>query len=178
MTPATDVKFCPRCATPLAMVDEHGVLRPTCPACGYIHYHNPVPAAGVLLRTMSGLLMVRRRYEPSVGAWCLPAGFMEFGESPEACAERELLEETGVRGRVTRLFNVYTGTDDPRTRAILILFVAEFESGAVTAGDDAIEAGFFPLHALPGPIAFQSHARALAEFQAELERGESPLARD
>src|SRR5690242_3696202 len=61
MTPATDVKFCPRCATPLELKDEHGVLRPTCPACGYIHYHNPVPAAGVLLRTMSGLLMVRRR---------------------------------------------------------------------------------------------------------------------
>ena len=34
------------------MQDEHGTPRPTCPACGFIHYRNPVPAAGVLLATL------------------------------------------------------------------------------------------------------------------------------
>ncbi|MEY4374076.1 MAG: hypothetical protein RL760_242, partial [Candidatus Eisenbacteria bacterium] len=33
----------------MAMAPEHGVMRPTCPACGYIWYRNPVPAAGVIL---------------------------------------------------------------------------------------------------------------------------------
>jgi len=176
--PATDpIRFCPCCATPLEMRDEHGVVRPTCPACGFIHYRNPVPAAGVLLRSQGGLLMVRRKYEPRAGSWCLPAGFMEFGETPEACAVRELHEETGIRGRLTRLFNVYAGTDDPRTRSILILFLAEREGGTLTPGDDAIEADFFPLESLPDPIAFQSHVRALAELRAELENGALPTAR-
>lgn len=167
--PPLPVRFCPLCATELVPRDEHGVLRPTCPACGFIHYRNPVPAAGVLLETRGGLLLVKRRFDPRAGTWCLPAGFMEFGETPEACALRELHEETGIRGRLTRLFGVYAGTDDPRTRAILILYVAERDGGRLKPGDDAIEAGFFALDEIPHPIAFQSHARALTEYGARLE---------
>jgi ADP-ribose pyrophosphatase YjhB (NUDIX family) len=158
------VRFCPYCATPLALADEHGTPRPTCPACGYIYYRNPVPAAGVLLEWRGSMLLVRRRFDPRAGAWCLPAGFMEFGETPEACALRELHEETGVRGRLTGLFGVYTGTDDPRTRAILILFRAEREGGRLKPGDDAIEAGYFTREEIPEPIAFRSHRQALGEY--------------
>lgn len=170
-------RYCPACATELVNQDEHGVMRPTCPVCGFIHYRNPVPAAGVLLNTEHGLLMVRRRFEPRAGAWCLPAGFMEFGETPEACAVRELFEETAIVGRVTRLFNVYAGADDPRTRAILIVFVAEHVQGTPTPGDDAIEAAYVSLDAPPLPIAFHSHVRALEEFRAERDHGRSPTAR-
>ncbi len=165
-------RFCPYCATRLILQDEHGVPRPTCPACGFIAYRNPVPAAGVLLEGPDGLLMVRRRFDPRAGAWCLPAGFMEFGETPEVCAVRELFEETGIRGRRLRLFDVYAGTDDPRTRAILIVYVAELDGGTLVPGDDAIEAGFFPLDALPQPIAFESHGRAITRYRAEREHGE------
>lgn len=157
-------RFCFLCGAPLELRDEHGTPRPTCPACGWIHYRNPVPAAGVILETESGVLMVRRRFEPRAGAWCLPAGFMEFGETPEACALRELEEETGIRGRLLRLFGVYTGIDDPRTRPILVLYVAEHAVGDVMPGDDAIEAGYFPRADLPQPIAFRSHQRALDEY--------------
>lgn len=147
------------------MADEHGTLRPTCAACGFIHYKNPVPAAGVLLEWKGGLLMVRRKYDPRAGAWCLPAGFMEFGETPEDAAVRELHEETGIRGRIERLFGVYAGGDDPRTRAVLILYVARRVGGALAPGDDAVDAGFFALEELPGPIAFRSHVRALEEYR-------------
>jgi len=171
-------RYCPYDATALEMRDEHGTMRPTCPQCGFIHYRNHVPAAGVILETAAGGLLVRRRFDPRAGAWCLPAGFMEFGESPEDCAVRELFEETGLRGRLRRLFNVYTGSDDPRTRAILIVFVAELAGGTLTPGDDAIEAGWFPLDEPPEPLAFQSHTRALHEYRAERERGVAPTARD
>ena len=158
------VRFCPHCATELALQDEHGVPRPTCGACGYIHYRNPVPAAGVLLEWRGGMLLVRRRFDPRAGAWCLPAGFMEFGETPEGCAVRELYEETGIRGRLTGLFGVYAGTDDPRTRSILILYRAERDGGRLKPGDDAVEAGYFSPGELPEPLAFRSHTQALAEF--------------
>jgi ADP-ribose pyrophosphatase YjhB (NUDIX family) len=168
MAATRPIRFCPRCATRLVPREDHGSRRPSCPACGFVHYRNPVPAAGVLLAPRGAVLLVRRRYAPRVGAWCLPAGFMEYGETPERCARRELLEETGLRARLTGLLGVYAGVDDPRARSVLIVYVAERVSGTLRPGDDAIAARFFPLERLPGAIAFESHRRAIAEFQRRL----------
>jgi ADP-ribose pyrophosphatase YjhB (NUDIX family) len=89
---------------------------------------------------------------------------MEYGETPEHCARRELLEETGLRARLTGLFGVYAGLDDPRVRSVLILYTAEPTGGRLVPGDDAISARFFALDRLPGAIAFASHRAALAEL--------------
>jgi mutator protein MutT len=163
-------RFCPQCGTRLALRAEHGVRRPTCPACGFIHYRNPVPAAGVILHRDGEVLLVKRRFAPRAGAWSLPAGFMEYGETPRHCAVRELKEETGLKARLGPLFGVYAGFDDPRVRAILILYIVARVSGRLTPGDDAIEARWFPLKRLPRAIAFQAHREALAEFTAHLEK--------
>lgn len=141
-------------------------MRATCPACGFIHYRNPVPAAGVILAGRDGVLMVKRKFAPAAGAWCLPAGFMEYGETPERCAVRELREETGLNARLLGLFGVYAGVDDPRVRTVLILYTAERTGGRLLPGDDAIEARYFPPGRLPRRIAFESHRRALAEHRA------------
>jgi ADP-ribose pyrophosphatase YjhB (NUDIX family) len=160
-------RFCPLCGTRLVSKDDHGSMRPTCPACGFIHYRNPVPAAGVILHRRGEVLLVRRRFDPRAGAWCLPAGFMEYGETPRHCALRELREETGLRARLGDLFGVYAGFDDPRVRAILILYVAERSSGRLVPGDDAVDARYFALTKLPRAIAFVAHRQALKEFQAQ-----------
>ena len=165
--PRLPARFCPRCGTRMVRRDDHGQMRPTCPACGYVHYLNPVPAAGVILPGPRGVLLVRRKYDPRAGDWCLPAGFMEYGESPERCAVRELFEETGLRARLTGLFGVYAGFDDPRVRAVLILYTAERTGGRLKAGDDALDARFVPLSRLPQRIAFAAHRRALEEFRLE-----------
>ena len=167
--PPFHARYCPRCATRLVRRDDHGSPRPTCPECGFIHYRNPVPAAGVILFGPAGLLMVRRRFDPRAGAWCLPAGFMEYGETPERCALRELKEETGIVGKIGQLFGVYAGHDDPRVRAVLIVYTAGRRGGRLKPGDDAIEARFFPLGRLPKQVAFASHRHAIAEFEQTLE---------
>jgi ADP-ribose pyrophosphatase YjhB (NUDIX family) len=160
-------RFCPRCATALEPRPEHGVVRPTCPQCGFIWYRNPVPAAGVILVEDGHVLLVRRKYDPRAGAWCLPAGFMEAGETPQASALRELKEETGLEARLTELFDVYAGFDDPRVRAILILYRGERTGGALTPGDDATAAQWYPLDRLPDDIAFAAHRQALAQLTAK-----------
>jgi len=167
MSPFTPA-YCPRCATAFVDADDHGTWRPTCPACGFIWYRNPVPAAGTLIVRDGRVLMVKRAWEPRAGTWCLPAGFMEAGETPQFTALRELEEETGVVGELTGLFNVYAGLDDPRVRTVLILFVARIVGGAERPGDDAIALEWFPLAALPPErdIAFASHRQALAEYGA------------
>ena len=168
MPPSRPVRFCPLCATRLVSRDDHGTRRPTCPGCGFIYYLNPVPAAGVLLHHRGEVLLVKRRFEPRAGAWCLPSGFMEYGETPRHCALRELEEETGLKGRLGELFGVYAGFDDPRVRAVLVLYVATRAGGTLEPGDDAIEARFFPLARPPRDIAFAAHREALEEFAARV----------
>jgi ADP-ribose pyrophosphatase YjhB (NUDIX family) len=60
---------------------------------------------------------------------------------------------------------VYAGRDDPRTRAVLILYHARVVGGKLQAGDDASELGYFPLDRLPRPIAFRSHREALRDLR-------------
>jgi len=56
------------------------------------------------------VLMLRQyRYAASGTLWEIPAGKLDPGESPEACAERELEEETGFgAGRFERLGMIHT----------------------------------------------------------------------
>jgi ADP-ribose pyrophosphatase YjhB (NUDIX family) len=122
----------------------------------------------VILARDGGILLVKRRYDPRAGSWCLPAGFLEYGESPQRCAVRELREETGIRARLTGLLGVYAGIDDPRVRTVLILYSADAIGGRLEPGDDAIEARFFPLGRLPRALAFASHEQAIAEFRERL----------
>jgi ADP-ribose pyrophosphatase YjhB (NUDIX family) len=95
---------------------------------------------------------------------------MEAGETPEQSAIRELEEETGVIAQLTGLFGVYAGFDDPRVRAVLILYTGVATGGELRAGDDAIELAWYPLDALPDDLAFASHRQALAELVERLAR--------
>src|SRR5262249_17451269 len=121
-------------------------------------------AGGVILVETGRVLLVKRRWDPRAGTWCIPSGFMEAGETPEQSAVRELEEETGVIAQLTGLFGVYAGFDDPRVRSVLILYTGVATGGELRAGDDAIELGWFPLDALPDDLAFASHRQALAEL--------------
>lgn len=63
----------------------------------------------VVLRDENGRILLQRRTDFTF--WGLPGGVMELGEDVEACARRELLEETGLTAGPLRLVGVYT---DPR----------------------------------------------------------------
>ena len=118
------------------------------------------------------VLLAKRAHEPRRRSWGIPAGFMEYGEHPERTAVREAKEETGLIVRLSGLFGVYAGRDDPRTRAVLILYRAKIAGGRLKAGDDASEVGFFALDRLPRPIAFRAHREALGDLR-RMERRKS-----
>lgn len=56
----------------------------------------PRVGVGVLLRAGERLLMGLRRGPAGGGSWSVPSGHLERGETPMACAARELAEETGI----------------------------------------------------------------------------------
>ena len=73
------------------------------------------PGAAAVIPVLSGwddpqLLLIRQyRYAAGGPIWEIPAGRLEYGESPEACARSELLEEAGATAaRWQRLTTIYT----------------------------------------------------------------------
>lgn len=57
---------------------------------------NPRVGVGVIVLRDGRVLLGLRRGSHGAGTWALPGGHLEFGESVEACAAREALEETGL----------------------------------------------------------------------------------
>ena len=72
-------------------------------------------ADAVVFDAAGRLLVVRRKFPPFQGAYALPGGFVEIGETVEAACARELLEETGIKAGKLSLIGVYSSPDrDPR----------------------------------------------------------------
>ncbi len=107
----------------------------------------PQPCAGVVcLRPGAGapdVLLIRRGKPPREGEWSLPGGRIEWGERAADAALRELEEETGARGEILGLLDVVDGLFGER-HYVLVDYAVRWTSGEIRAGDDAIEAGFWP----------------------------------
>lgn len=159
-------RFCPLCGEILIEKELDGTDRLKCSheGCDFIYYQNPVPAAGAIIVDSDRLLLVKRAHPPRIGWWCIPAGFMEWREHPEQTAVRELKEETGLNIEITSLFDIYSGTDDPRANAVLILYLAKVTGGELEAADDALEVKYFDFNDLPEEIAFEAHVKAIADY--------------
>ena len=57
---------------------------------------HPRVGVGVAVLRPGAVLLARRGNPPNAGAWSLPGGGQELGETTEQTARRELLEETGL----------------------------------------------------------------------------------
>lgn len=150
-----EIKYCPRCGTPVAREERFGRERPVCPQCGWIHFADPKVAAAVLVQKDGRVLLVRRVNEPFRGLWTLPAGFVNAGEDPAEAAARECLEETGLTVRVMHVIDIIAGREHPRGADFVIVYDAAVLEGRLSAGDDADEARWFAMDELPA-LAFRA----------------------
>ena len=147
--------FCPQCAARLTPRRLDGKDRLACPNCDFVFYNNSLPCVGVLALHEGKVLLVKRAVEPYKGYWDIPGGFLESLEHPEAGAEREFLEETGLRIHPTEILGFFMDTYGPDEEPTLnICYLAELAGGSGKPGSDAVELGWFPLDALPEDIAF------------------------
>jgi ADP-ribose pyrophosphatase len=101
----------------------------------------------------SVLLIRQYRYAASATIWEVPAGVLEPGEEPSACARRELTEETGaVAGRIEHLATVYT-TPGFTDEQIHLFLATELKSGEPNHEDDEfIEVRAVPMSEVLGMI--------------------------
>jgi len=158
----TQVNYCPRCGTAVKLEDKFGKVRPVCPSCRWIYFADPKVAAAVLVEDAGRVLLVQRANEPFRGLWTLPAGFVDADEDPARAAARECEEETSLKVRVTRVLEVIAGREHERGAEFVIVYAAEVESGILQAGDDAEDAQWFEMSALPR-LAFKATKKILKQ---------------
>jgi len=163
--PSDPLRYCTLCRGKLSMAAVDGRRRKVCGGCEYVYYRNPVPVAACLvIDRRDRILLVKRGVEPAKGAWSLPCGFMELGETPSAAALRELYEETGVRGRVVGVHGVYYEASHRYDTLVVAAFRITPMTQGVKAGDDAEDVAYFPLDRMPR-LGLATHRRVLGDYR-------------
>jgi ADP-ribose pyrophosphatase YjhB (NUDIX family) len=159
-------KHCPLCGAHLIRAEIEGRPRGRCPECPFVLYENPASAAaGLVLDLDRRVLLVQRAIEPFKGHWALPAGYQEMDETPAQTAAREILEESGIEVEVVELFDLLFVTDDYRRPSNLAVFLCRPRGGSLRPGDDALDAAWFDLGALPSRMGFDNGPRILERLR-------------
>jgi 8-oxo-dGTP diphosphatase len=155
-------RFCPSCGGVVDIKEHEGRKRPVCNECGLPIYVNPIPATCQIVLDGGRVLLTKRSVEPRAGWWCLPGGFIEWGESPEDGAKRELAEETGIVADSLHLTGVYDSITGETRHVLLVAYRVDSWHGDAVAGDDAEEVAWVPVKDIP-ELAFDVHTMALAD---------------
>lgn len=158
----SQLKSCPLCSTKLKSIPIGGKTRQACPNCEFVHWDNPKPVTATLVPMNSGIVLVKRKFEPFVGDWCLPGGFMEATEHPEQSAAREVLEETGLEVEISKLLGA--STPGRGINVLILFYLAKQANGSMVAGDDASDVDVFSKEKLPKNIAFDLHKKMIRDF--------------
>lgn len=130
-----------------------GEQRPGRVTSGREYPERPLVGIGVVVLRGDAVLLVRRGRPPAEGEWSLPGGAQRIGETAEAAARRELLEETGVAAGPLRLAaHVDSIHHDAkgcvRFHYTILDFAGRWTAGEPRPGGDAREAGFVGFDAL------------------------------
>lgn len=120
----------------------------------------PIPSVDGVIIKDGKVLLLKRNVKPT-GSWCLPGGRIEFRESAESAAKREVFEETGLRTKVDRLVGVYSEPKrDKRWHAVSIAYIMKLTGGKLRINDESTDARFF--RRLPPKMAFD-HAKMVRD---------------
>ena len=111
----------------------------------------PVAAVGVVVVRDDGRVLLARRANPPLDSlWSVPGGVLELGETIAECARREVREECGIECTTTEIYHAFDSIHrDPAGRVryhyLIVDVLAQWASGDVCPGTDALEARWFSL---------------------------------
>ncbi|SHN60263.1 NUDIX domain-containing protein [Desulfovibrio litoralis] len=147
-----------------------------CPKCNSVlqEYKNPALTVDIIVYTLDQKILLIERINPPHGL-AIPGGFVDYGETTEHAALRELKEETGIDinnnntkqhiNKNLTLFGVYSDPKrDPRQHTVSIVYYIKLNKELkIIAADDAKTATFFSVKDLPQNLAFD-HKKILFDF--------------
>lgn len=156
---AREHRFCGRCGTPLQRHALDQAMQ--CPACALLQYPRLSPCMIVLVRRGEQVLLAHSPRHPP-GMYSTLAGFVEPGETVEACVMREVFEEVALQ--VTNIRYI-ASQSWPFPHALMLGFHADYAGGEIRPQPGEIEdARWFDLDALPALPGRHSIARYLIEL--------------
>ncbi|MEM9495485.1 MAG: NUDIX hydrolase [Pseudomonadota bacterium] len=117
------------------------------------------------------VLIIKRGKAPFKGAWSIPGGRLEYGETVRDAVTREVREETAIEIRIIDLLDVFDATPEARGDAfdnhtVIIDYVATWVAGVPVAGDDAIEAEFVSFDEAIARLSWDKTREALTKARA------------
>jgi len=116
---------------------------------------------GIMILKDSKVLLGKRNEDPEKadsllhgeGTWTLPGGKLEFGESFEQGAKREIEEETGLKANKLEVICVTNDIVSDAHFVTIGLLCTEFEGEpAAMEPDEIVEWKWFMLNQLPSPM--------------------------
>ncbi len=114
----------------------------------------PRVGVGVLVMKEGQVLLGRRKNTHGAGEYASPGGHLEHLESFEACARREVREETGLELGAVEFLRVLNTTQYAPRHYVDVSLVAQWRSGEprVLEPEKVERWDWYPLGALPGPL--------------------------
>lgn len=137
-------RYCGRCGGLLVQAAQDRCK--ICEPCGLKYFPRISPAIMVLIGRPGAVLLARSKQFP-LGMYSALAGFVEPGETLEACVHREVAEEVGLQVANLR----YYGSQPwPFPDSLMIAFVADYLGGEIQVdGEEVVEADWFAIDDLP-----------------------------
>jgi 8-oxo-dGTP diphosphatase len=133
----------------------------------------PKITVDVIVVKNNHVALIRRKNSPFSKFWAIPGGFVNYGETVEQAAKREIKEEAGLVVDLEHLLGVFSDPSrDPRGHIISICFVGKYSGGKLTYGSDACDCRWFHRNDLPKDLAFD-HGKILKKFFEWKDKNES-----
>ena len=171
LTERARIRFCRACGSAVnhCIPADDNRERAVCPACGLVHYENPLNVVGTVPMWGSQVLLCQRAIEPRRGFWTLPAGFLELGETTAEGALRETDEEAGAQIELGSLFSVLNVV---RVGQVHLFYLAAMISPQLNPGSESLQARLFREDEMPwDEIAFRTVRETLRYFFDDRRRG-------
>jgi 8-oxo-dGTP diphosphatase len=164
---ANPARFCIACGSALTDAGDAAHAYKVCAVCKRPHWRNPAPTVTVLVEKDRHVLLCLRSARMLYGGkWCLPGGFIEWGEDFISAGRREVREETGLEVEIKSIISIASNQHTPDASTMSIILLGAPMSDGIAPMDETDDVRWHPF-AEPLPVmAFTHHEHIIQRYLA------------